>query len=310
MKAFIFSGQGTQKYSMGKDLYDLFDDARKLFNEANVILGRNITDIMFNGDELELSKTINAQPAIFVYQVVLSSIQDYIKPDIVCGHSLGEFAALVNSKSISFKQGLEIVNNRAKISQKVCDHSDSSMAAIIGFSDNILIELLNKFHKINQDKIYIANYNGPGQIVISGSKNGIKEVCKFLKEEGAKRAVILPISGGFHSPYVLNAEKELAEIIENYTIFAPAVPIIQSANCNINTNKETIKNNLKIHLTSPVNFTQMVHNAVKYGVDEFYEIGTDDTLQKIIKRMYPDLIVDSILNIPTYRNKITNFSIN
>lgn len=310
MKAFIFSGQGTQKYSMGKDLYDNFEEAKHLFKEANTVLGRDITDIMFYGNELELSKTINAQPAIFVYQVILTCIQDYVKPDIVCGHSLGEFAALVKSKSLSFKDGLEIVNQRAIISQKVCDQSDSSMAAIIGFSDDEIKNLLKIFHKSIIDKIYIANYNGPGQIVISGSKNSIKEACKFFKNAGAKRAVILPISGGFHSPYVLDAEKELANIIDNYTIFTPELPILQSANCTINANQNIIKDNLKKHITSSVNFTEMVHIAVKFGVNEFYEIGTDDTLQKIIKRMYPNVEVDTILNIPIYKNKITNFSIN
>lgn len=309
MNALIFSGQGSQKQGMGKDLYDNFDLAKKLFEEANEILGRRITDIMFYGNELELSKTINAQPAIFLYQVILYQAQTYIKADIVCGHSLGEYAALVICNSLSFKDGLELVNQRAIISQNICDNSESAMAAVIGFDDSYMQNLINNFFKETGEKIYIANYNGPGQIVISGSKNGVKAACIFLKKQGAKKAVVLPISGGFHSPYVINAEIQLADIIEKYHIFAPSIPIIQSSNSILNEDPILIKNNLKNHITSSVNFTKMVHQLVKSGVKSVYEVGTDDTLQKIIARMYPLLKVDTILNIPNYKNKLTNYSI-
>jgi [acyl-carrier-protein] S-malonyltransferase len=309
MNALVFSGQGSQKQGMGKDLYDNFDLAKILFEEANEILGRKITDIMFYGNELELSRTINAQPAIFLYQVILYQVQNFIKADIVCGHSLGEYAALVICNSLSFKDGLELVNHRSIISQNICDNSESSMAAVIGFDDSHMLNLIDKFFLHTGENIYIANYNGPGQIVISGSKNGVKEACSFFKQEGAKRAVVLPISGGFHSPFVINAEVQLANIIEKYHIFAPSIPIIQSSNSNLNKDPFLIKNNLKNHLTSSVNFTKMVHELVKSGVKQFYEVGTDDTLQKIIKRMYPELEVDTILNIPKYKNTLINYSI-
>jgi len=309
MKALIFSGQGTQKYSMGKDLYEHFTLAKKLFEEANEILGRRITDIMFYGDELELSKTINAQPAIFLYQVIVTLVQDYIKPDLVCGHSLGEYSALVISGTLSFKDGLELVNQRAIISQDVCDRSETSMAAIIGFSDNKVLEMISEFYSETGENVYVANYNGPGQIVISGTRKGIKECCKFFNQAGAKRAVILPISGGFHSPFVSSAEKQLSDIIKKYNFCKPSIPILQSTNSKVNIDSNLIKDNLSKHLTSSVNFTEMIKELVRFGVTSFYEVGTDDTLQKIVKRMYPNHNIDTILNIPNYKNLLTNYSI-
>jgi [acyl-carrier-protein] S-malonyltransferase len=302
MKAFIFPGQGCQKQGMGRELYENFPIAKELFDTANVYFGRRITDVMFYGDELSLLETINTQPAVFLYEVVLALTQNNIFPDVVAGHSLGEFAALVVNKTISFEDGLNLVLNRALIAQKVCETIDSAMGAVIGFSDEFIQKRLKEISEACGEPIYFANYNGPGQVVITGSKKGVRIACKTFKTEGAKKAVPLAISGSFHSPYMEEARVELGEIIKKTTFNKPICPIYQCVDGKRHTNPEIIKQNLVNHITHPVLWTSMVNNIVSDGVNEFYEVGTDDTLQKIVARMYPELKVTTLWEVPTYNN--------
>jgi [acyl-carrier-protein] S-malonyltransferase len=300
MKSLIFPGQGCQKEGMGKDLYENFPAAKKQFEDANDILGRRITDVMFFGNELELLETINTQPAVFVYEVVAAMVQQDIVSDCVAGHSLGEFAALVVNKTLSFEEGLNIVLNRALIAQKVCDKYDTAMAAVIGFPDEYIEKRLGEISDQCGEPIYFANYNGPGQVVITGSKKGIRIACKTFKEEGAKKAVPLPIGGSFHSPYMEEARIELAEIIKNATFNSPICPIYQCVDGKKHTDPQLIQSNLINHITHPVLWTSMIRNMDYDGVLEYYEVGTDDTLQKIVARMCPDKKVTSIWNLPSY----------
>jgi len=305
MKAFIFPGQGCQREGMGQNLYDNFPEAKNLFETANDVLGRRITDVMFFGDELELLKTINTQPAVFLYEVILANTQKIIKPDIVAGHSLGEFAALVVNKTISFQDGLNLVLNRALIAQKVCEKHETAMGAVIGFPDEYIEQRLKEISESSGEPIYFANYNGPGQVVITGSKQGIRIACKIFKAEGAKKAVPLAIAGSFHSPYMEEARIELGAIIESTKFNEPICPIYQCVDGLAHSNPEEIKKNLIDHITYPVLWTSMVRNMEHDGVLEFYEVGTDDTLQKIVARMCPEKKVSSIWALPIY-NEINN----
>ena len=309
MKAFIFPGQGCQKEGMGKDLYENFHVAKEYFEKANSYLGRRISDIMFYGTEEELMETKNTQPAVFLYEVILALTQTEIKPDLVAGHSLGEFPALVVNGTLSFEDGLNLVLNRALIAQKVCDKFDTAMGAVIGLSDDYIEKRIKEITDETGEPVYFANYNGPGQVVITGSRIGIRTACKAFKAEGAKRAIPLAISGSFHSPYMEEAKIELGKIIETTKFNVPAIPICQCVDAQLHTDPEKIKKNLIEHITHPVLWTSMVQNMENAGVLEYLEVGTDDTLQKIVSRMCPDKSVTTLLDITTYKEKIKNYSI-
>jgi [acyl-carrier-protein] S-malonyltransferase len=301
MRALIFPGQGCQKEGMGRELYEKYTSAKELFEQANEILGYRITDVMFYGNELELLKTINTQPAIFVYEVVAALVQKDVIPDCVAGHSLGEFAALVVNKTLSFEEGLDLVLKRALIAQSVCDKFDTSMAAVIGFPDEYVEKRLAELTDMYGEPVYFANYNGPGQVVITGSRKGVKIACKVFKSEGAKKALPLPIGGSFHSPYMEEARLMLAEFIEKTTFDAPICPIFQCVDGKSNSDPVIIKENLINHITHPVLWTSIIQNMDTAGVMEYYEVGTDDTLQKIVSRMQPGKKVGSIWDLPFYK---------
>lgn len=310
MKSFIFPGQGCQKQGMGKDLYELFPVAKEVFEKGNDVLGWRITDVMFEGTEVELMETRNTQPSVFLYEVALAMSQSEVQPDVVAGHSLGEFAALVIAGAITFEDGLNLVLNRALIGQKAYETAPvkTGMGAVIGLSDEYVAKRIREIWDETGEAIYFANHNGPGQVVITGTKKGVRLACKAFMAEGAKKAVPLAIGGSFHSPFMNEAKKELGAIIDSVEFKTPRIPIYQCVDAKPHTNPMELKSNLVEHITSSVLWTDMVNNMYADGVNEYYEVGTDDTLQKIVSRMKPDATVGSLLHIPTFEGKIQDYS--
>jgi len=282
MKAYIFPGQGAQFVGMGKDLYDNSPIAKQLFDQANEILGFSITDIMFEGTVEALKQTKVTQPAIFLHSVILSKVlgNDF-KPDMVAGHSLGEFSALVASGVLSFEDGLRLVSKRAQAMQKACEASESTMAAILGLEDIVVEEVCNSIG----NEVMAANYNCPGQLVISGGVVAINQACEILKEKGARRALVLPVSGGFHSSYMEPAREELAAAIESTTFNTPTCPIYQNVTTTAVTDAEEIKKNVISQLTAPVKWTQSVQQMIVDGATLFTEVGPGKVLQGLVKKI-------------------------
>ena len=281
MKAYIFPGQGAQFSGMGKELYEN-KEARELFEQANDIIGFRISDIMFSGSDDELKQTNVTQPAIFLHSVILAkSINGDFKPDMVAGHSLGEFSALVAASALSFEDGLRLVIARANAMQKACEIQPSTMAAILGLADDVVERICAEIPEI----VVPANYNCPGQLVISGSIEGIDIACQKLTEAGAKRALKLNVGGAFHSPLMEPARVELQAAIEHTNISAPLCPIYQNVDPNPNTDPAQIKLNLITQLTGAVRWTQTVANMIANGADEFVEVGPGNVLQGLVKKV-------------------------
>ena len=281
MKAYIFPGQGSQFPGMGYELYKASNKAKDLFNKANYILGFNICDIMFGDDDEALKQTNVTQPSIFIHSVILSEMLDYkFKPDVVAGHSLGEFSALVAAKYLSFEDGLRLVSRRAKAMQIACEKQPSSMAAIIGLEDMIVEKVCEKI----ADIVVPANYNCNGQIVISGTNKGIDIACAELSKIGARRALKLPVGGAFHSPIMESAKIELENAIDETNFSQGICPIYQNVCGDSINNPKKIKQNLKLQLTSSVKWTQTMNNMIKGGVNEVIEVGPGKVLQGLFKK--------------------------
>jgi len=290
MKAYVFPGQGAQYTGMGLSLYENFPEAQKMFEQANEVLGFSITDIMFEGTAEQLKQTNVTQPAVFLHSVILNHIlENGEQPDMVAGHSLGEFSALVANKTLAFEDALKLVSQRAEAMQKACELEASTMAAVLGLEDEIVEAVCAEIDGV----VVAANYNCPGQLVISGEVKAIEDACAALKERGAKRALILPVGGAFHSPLMEPARTELAKAIENTTFNTPICPIYQNVSTFAVTNPEEIKENLIFQLTAPVKWTHSVRNMIKDGATSFTEIGPGKVLQGLIKKIDRNAIASS-----------------
>ena len=286
--AYVFPGQGAQFSGMGKDLYENNTSAKALFDRANEILGFNITDIMFSGEADELKQTKVTQPAVFLHSVILAKVLG-IKPDAVAGHSLGEFSALVAAEALSFEDGLRLVAKRAMAMQKCCEQQPGGMAAILSMEDEKVEQICAEIDGV----VVAANYNCPGQLVISGTDEAIDAACVKLKEAGAKRALRLPVGGAFHSPLMEAARAELAQAIDEVEFHTPICPIYQNVDAQPHTSAEEIKANLIAQLTAPVRWTQIAKNMIADGVSEFTELGPGNVLQGLIKKCDANAVVES-----------------
>ena len=309
MKAFLFPGQGCQKEGMGKDLYDNFPKAKAIFEQANDILGERFSDFLFTANEEVLMDTRNTQMGIFIYEVAAALGQKELKPDCTSGHSLGEYAALVVAGVLSFEEAVPFIKKRGEVFYEAFQKHPSAMGAIIGIPEEQVLDVIKRVGDEDGENLYIANYNGPGQLVITGARGSVKKACKLLKEMGAKRALVLPQKGVGHSPNSAEEGAILGEELKKLTWHEAQVPIYQDADGQPHTDpKEILNNQIKL-MTYPVQWTNITFNMVKNGVTEFYECGTDDTLQKIVRRMTPESLVTSILHCPTYDGKVQDFSI-
>jgi [acyl-carrier-protein] S-malonyltransferase len=283
MNAYIFPGQGAQFSGMGLDLYENSPLAQELFEKANDILGFHITDIMFEGSAEDLKETKVTQPAIFLHSVILAkTLGDTFKPDMVAGHSLGEFSALVAAGALTFEDGLKLVSQRAQAMQKACELQPSTMAAVLGLEDAIVEKICTTIDGV----VVAANYNCPGQLVISGDVEAINRACEALKEAGARRALVLPVGGAFHSPLMEPAREELAAAIENTTFSKPKCPIYQNVTASAITNENDIKANLISQLTAPVRWTQSVQQMIEDGASHFTEVGPGKVLQGLVRKIH------------------------
>ena len=292
MKAFVFPGQGAQFVGMGKELYENNPVAKEMFDKANEILGFNITDLMFNGTDEDLRQTKVTQPAIFLHSVILAkTMGDDFNPDMVAGHSLGEFSALVAAGALSFEDGLRLVSARAQAMQKACEKTPSTMAAVLALPDARVEELCAS---VTEGVVVPANYNCPGQIVISGSIEGVDAACAKMLEAGAKRALKLKVGGAFHSPLMEPARAELADAIAHTDFHAPKCPVYQNVNAEPQTDPETIKKNLIAQLTAPVRWTQTIQNMIAAGADTFVEVGPGAVLQGLVKKISSEVATSGI----------------
>jgi [acyl-carrier-protein] S-malonyltransferase len=288
MKAYVFPGQGAQFVGMGKDLYESNEQARELFEKANEILGFRITDIMFEGTAEDLKQTKVTQPAVFLHSVI-SAIVLGVEPEMVAGHSLGEFSALVVAKALSFEDGLRLVAARAMAMQKACELNPSGMAAVLGLPDEKVEEVCAQIDGV----VVPANYNCPGQLVISGANEAIDAACEKMKEEGAKRALKLPVGGAFHSPLMEPARVELEAAIRATTYHKPVCPVYQNIDAKPYTDPEELKRNSIAQLTGPVRWTQTVQNMVADGASSFRELGPGNVLQGLIKKIAPEAVIEA-----------------
>jgi [acyl-carrier-protein] S-malonyltransferase len=289
MKAYVFPGQGAQFPGMGNDLYEKSSIAKEMFETANRILGFRITDLMFDGTDEDLKQTRVTQPAIFLHSTILAAVLgDSFKPDMVAGHSLGEFSALTASKALSFEDGLILVSKRAAAMQKACELTPSAMAAVIGTDDKMVEDVCASI----ADIVVPANYNSPGQIVISGSNEGIDEAVKIIREKGVKLAIRLAVSGAFHSPLMEPARSELEEAIRKTGFSLPVCPVYQNVTAKPSIDPGVIKTNLVAQLTSPVLWTQLIQNMIADGAVSFTEVGPGSVLQGLIKKINKDISAD------------------
>lgn len=292
--AYIFPGQGAQFSGMGKDIYETSEKAKELIDEADEILGFRISDIMFNGSEEDLKRTNITQPAIFIHSVAAFFTLEDPLPDMVAGHSLGEFSALVANKTLSFEDTLKLVNVRATAMQKACAAQPSSMAAILGLADNIVEEICNSVSEQDYEIVVAANYNCPGQLVISGTIHGVQLACEKLKAAGAKRALVLPVGGAFHSPLMMPAKEELMEAIESSSFKTPICPIYQNVTARATSDPAAIKENLIAQLTGPVRWTQCVNAMIEDGATNFTECGPGKVLQGLVQKINKETVVQGV----------------